>query len=104
MKTGKGKQSALKQLQSVWGRAGLTETPQVDEAKGNIGIRKQSARSPRYGGVQVSLRVTADEKKRFELIAMRESSSLNEIFSRMLALYEREHGRVELTTFEPEKE
>ena len=66
--------------------------------KGNVGVRKESPRSPRYGGVQVSLRTTKDEKRRLELIAMREGASLNEVFSRMLALYEREHGRVELTT------
>ena len=88
---------ALKQLKSVWGRAGQ-DAPAADEIKGNVGVRKESPRSPRYGGVQVSLRITKDEKRRFGLIAMREGASLNEVFSRMLALYEREHGRVELTT------
>ncbi len=88
----------LKQLKSVWGRAGLREGPAPEEVVGNVGVRKVSPRSPRYGGVQVSLRITKDEKQRLELIAMREEASLNEVFSRMLALYEREHGRVELTT------
>jgi len=89
---------ALGQLKSVWGRAGLKDAPRPDEVKGNVGVRKESPRSPRYGGVQVSLRITKDEKRRLGLIAMREGASLNEVFSRMLALYEREHGRVELTT------
>jgi hypothetical protein len=88
----------LKQLRSVWGRAGLKEGPAPEEIVGNVGMRKVSPRSPRYGGVQVSLRITPEERQRFGLIAMREGASLNEVFSRMLALYEHEHGRVELTT------
>jgi hypothetical protein len=36
-------------------------------------------------------------KRRVALIALRENVSINEVFSRMLTVYEREHGRVELT-------
>ena len=38
------------------------------------------------------------EKRSVELLAVRETISINELFSRMLTLYEREHGRVELTS------
>ena len=38
------------------------------------------------------------KKKRTELMVVREGVSINEIFSRMLTVYEREHGRVELTS------
>jgi hypothetical protein len=100
MKEPKG---ALKQLKSVWGRAGVKDAPAADEIKGNLGLRKESPRSPRYGGVQVSLRITKDERRRLGLIAAREGVSLNEVFSRMLILYEREHGRVELTTLKDPK-
>ncbi len=94
----------LKQLKSVWARAGLKQGPAPEDIVGNVGVRKLSPRSPRYGGVQVSLRITQDERQRFDLIAMREGASLNELFSRMLELYEREHGRVQLTTVtEPRK-
>ncbi len=41
---------------------------------------------------------TPDEKKRLELMAVRENVSLNELFARMLALYEAEHGRVAITS------
>ena len=53
--------------------------------------RKKSERTAR-----VEVRVTPDERRRFELYAVREDVSASEIFSRMLALYEREHGRFEV--------
>jgi len=92
---------AMKQLKSVWGKAGLDHIPSPDETKGNMQrpevvgsrARKKSARTAR-----LDLRLTAEEKKRIELMAVVEGVSINEIFSRMLALYEREHGRVELTS------
>jgi len=90
--------NALKQLQSVWSRGGQEHAPLPEETKGNVQrTRKESLRSPKHGGVQVNLRITRDEKKRLEMIALREDVSLNEIFSRMLTLYEETHGRVELT-------
>ena len=92
---------AMKQLKSVWGKAGLDHIPSPDETKGNMQqpevvgarARKKSIRTAR-----LDLRLTADEKKRIELLAVVEGVSINEIFSRMLTLYEREHGRVELTS------
>ena len=44
----------------------------------------------------VTYTLPADEKKRTELLAVREGVTINEIYSRMLSLFEREHGRVEL--------
>ena len=91
---------AMNQLRSVWGKAGLDHIPSPDETKGNIHpklagpqVRKKSARTAR-----LDVRLTPEEKKRIELIAVAEGQSINEIFSRMLKLYEREHGRVELTS------
>jgi hypothetical protein len=56
-------------------------------------VRKKSERTAR-----LDLRLTPQEKKRIELLAVVEGVSINEIFSRMMALYEREHGRVELAS------
>lgn len=92
---------AMRQLKSVWGKAGLDEIPSPDETKGNLEQpelpgpkrRKKSERTAR-----LDLRVTADEKKRMEVRAVAEGVNLNELFSRMQALYEREHGHVELTS------
>ena len=36
------------------------------------------------------------ERRRFELFAVREAVSASEVFSRMLTLYEREHGKLEV--------
>jgi hypothetical protein len=91
----------MKQLKSVWGKAGLDHIHSPDETKGNMQQpelvgprgRKKSDRTAR-----LDLRLTADEKRCVELMAVREGVSINEIFSRMLALYEREHGRVEITS------
>jgi hypothetical protein len=92
--------SVPKKLQSVWGKARVPDLPGDTEIKDNLRRpareRRRSPRAPEQGGVQVNLRITRAEKKRFELLAMLESVTLNEMFSRMLALYEREHGTVEL--------
>ena len=92
---------AMKQLKSVWGKAGIDRIPSSDETKGTMQqpelagtrARKKSARMAR-----LDLRLMVEEKKSIELMAVAEGVSINEIFSRMLALYEREHGRVELTS------
>jgi hypothetical protein len=91
---------AMKQLKSVWGKAGLDHIPSPDETKGNMHpdlagakARKKSTRTAR-----LDLRLSPEEKQRLELRAVAEGVSINKIFSRMLALYEREHGRVELTS------
>ena len=92
---------AMKQLKSVWGKAGVDRIPSPEETKGSMAepqisgakARKKSARTAR-----LDVRCTPDEKRRTGLWAVAEGVSINEIFSRMLALYEREHGRIELTS------
>lgn len=76
---------------------GIKEPPERGRAGHNLEEpehargRKRSERTAR-----VEVRVTPDERQRFELYAVRERVSASEVFSRMLALYEREHGRFEL--------
>jgi hypothetical protein len=89
---------ALHQLKSVWGKAGLPHIPSPDETRGNIDpklagrqVRKKSARTAR-----LDVRCTPEEKQRIGLRAVAEGVSINEIFARMLAVYEREKGLVEL--------
>jgi predicted HicB family RNase H-like nuclease len=87
---------AMQRLKTVWGKAGRDQIPSPEEVKrtmGRPGPRAKSARTAR-----VDLRVTPEEKHRLELTALREGVSLNELFARMLALYEREHGRPEITS------
>jgi len=89
---------AMQRLKTVWGKAGLDHIPSPEDVKSTMrkpGPRTKSARTAR-----VHLRVTPDEKHRLELTAVREGVSLNELFARMLLLYEREHGRVEITSAE----
>ena len=89
--------TAISQLKNMWSKVGLDEVPTSDQTRDNLGLsagggrRKKSDRT-----VQMNLRVRAEEKQRVSLIALRENVSINEIFSRMLELYEREHGRAEL--------
>lgn len=91
----------MRQLKTVWAKAGIDRIPSPDETKGNMqqpevagtSARKKSARTAR-----LDLRITVEEKQRIELRAVAEGVSRNEIFSRMQALYEREHGHVELTS------
>jgi hypothetical protein len=89
----------MKQLKSVWGKAGLDHIPSPEETKGNIQPdlagakgRKKSNRTAR-----LDLRLTPEEKHRLELRAVAEGMSINELFARMQALYEETHGRVELS-------
>jgi len=91
---------AMKQLKSVWGKAGLDHIPSPDETKGNLhpDLAGAKARTKSARTARIDLRVRPDEKQRFELRAVAEGVSFNEVFSRMLALYEREHGRVELAS------
>lgn len=92
---------AMKQLKSVWGKAGVDRIPSPEETMGSMAepeisgtkTRKKSARTAR-----LDVRCTPDEKRRTGLRAVAEGVSINEIFSRMLVLYEREHGRIELTS------
>ena len=78
-------------------RLELGEVPTLEEARGPSGTavgKTKRVKSDRTA--QMNLRVRPDEKRRIGLVALRENVSINEIFSRMLELYEREHGRAEL--------
>ena len=93
-------EKAMKQLKRVWGKAGLDHIPTPEETKGNLALpdsgipaRKKSPRTAR-----LDLRLTPEEKQRLELRAIAEGVSINELHSRMQALYEKTHGRVELAS------
>ena len=90
-----GSKTAINRLKSVWAKVGLDEIPAPEETRGNLDQaepgRKKSERT-----AQLNLRIRPDEKERINLIAVRERVNINEVFSRMLALYEREHGKAEL--------
>ena len=95
--TKKGNASALAQWMSK--AKGIKHPPDVSKAGDNLDqpelgpvrTRKKSDRTAR-----VEVRVSPDERRRFELFAVREGATASEIFSRMLALYEREHGKLEV--------
>jgi predicted HicB family RNase H-like nuclease len=93
--------TAISRLKTVWGKVGLDEIPAAEETRGNLSQpeppRKKSERT-----AQLNLRIKPDEKERIGLMALRERVNINEVFSRMLALYEREHGKVELTASKQE--
>lgn len=86
---------ALKELKRVWSKAGIDYLPTIDDTKGAMsdraGRRPKNARTAR-----LDLRLTPDEKRKLELIAVINGLSINEIFTRMLDLYEGHHGRVEI--------
>ena len=86
--------AAISKLKNVWGKVGLDDIPGPEETRDNLKhaedapTRKKSERT-----AQLNLRIKPDEKQRIELIAVRERVPINEVFSRMLMLYEREHGK-----------
>ena len=90
-----GSKTALNRLKSVWGKVGLDEIPAPEETRGNLDQpepgRKKSERT-----AQLNLRIRPEEKERINLIAVRDGVAINEVFTRMLELYEREHGKAEL--------
>ena len=88
--------TAITRLKSVWGKVGLDEIPAPEETRGNLN-QPEPARKKSERTAQLNLRIKPEEKDRIGLIAVRERVNINEVFSRMLALYEREHGKVELT-------
>lgn len=90
------KKTAITELRNVWGRVGLGNAPTPDETRNTVELPKRRVKSDRTA--QLNLRIRPAEKQQMLLMAVRESVSINEIFSRMLALYEREHGRVEIST------
>ena len=95
--TKKGEASALAQWMSK--AKGIKHPPDISKAADNLDepefgparARKKSDRTAR-----IEVRVSPDERRRFELFAVREAVSASEVFSRMLALYEREHGKLEV--------
>ncbi len=92
---------AMKQLKTVWAKAGIDRIPSPDETKGTMQEPEVTGASPRKKSARTArldVRCTPDEKMRVGLRAVAEGVGINEIFSRMLELYEREHGRVELSS------
>ena len=93
----KGDASALAQWMSK--AKGIKQPPDVSKAGENLDqpefwpvrSRKKSDRTAR-----IEVRVSPDERRRFELFAVREGITASEVFSRMLALFEREHGKLEV--------
>jgi hypothetical protein len=86
---------AMQRLKTVWGKAGLDQIPSPDEVSSTMRPPGPRMKSPRTA--RIDLRVMPEEKQRFELTAVRENVSMNELFSRMQALYERENGRVQIS-------
>lgn len=90
------KKTAINELRNVWGRVGLGSAPAPEEAKNTLEVRGRRTKSDRTA--QLNLRIRPDEKQQMILMAVRENVSINEILSRMLVHYQREHGRIELAT------
>ena len=89
--------TAITELKNVWGRVGLGGVPAREDTKDTLQAAGSTKRKKSDRSAQLNLRIRPQEKQRFALIALSESVSINEIFSRMLALYEREHGCIELS-------
>jgi hypothetical protein len=90
------KKTAINELRNVWGRVGLGSAPTPEETKNTVELPKRRLKSDRT--TQLYLRIRPDEKQQMVLMAVRENVSVNEMFSRMLTHYQREHGRVEIST------
>jgi hypothetical protein len=90
------KKTAINDLRTVWGRVGLGSAPTPEETRNTVGLPKRRVKSDRTA--QLNLRIRPDEKQQMILMAVRANVSINEIFSRMLAHYQRDHGRIELST------
>jgi hypothetical protein len=91
--------TAISQLKNVWGKVGLDNVPTPDETKNTLKMPQPAVKREKSDRVaQLNLRIRPGEKKRIAIIALRENVTINEIFSRMLALYESEHGAAELAS------
>ena len=88
------KKTAITELRNVWGRVGLGSAPAPEETKNTLQAAGRRIKSDRTA--QLNLRLRPDEKQQIALMALHEKVSINEIFSRMLVLYQREHGCAEL--------
>src|ERR1700730_6695043 len=78
---------------------GIKEPPGRAQAGHNLEQPEHAPAPPRKKSertARIEVRVTPAERRCFELYAVREDVSASEVFSRMLALYEREHGRFEV--------
>ena len=89
--------SALAQWMSK--AKGIKQPPDASKVGDNLdqpelGPARSRKKSDRTARIEV--RVSPDERRRFELFAVREAVSASEVFSRMLTLYEREHGKLEV--------
>ena len=80
------------------GAWGLSGAPAPEETKDTLQLAQQAKRAKSDRIAQLNLRIRPGEKQQIALLALREDVSINEMFSRMLTLYQREHGRVELAT------
>src|SRR5262245_36837957 len=89
--------TAINQLKNVWGRVGLAEIPKPEDTTDTRRLTATPA-TPKKSDrtAQMNLRIRPDEKHRVSVVALREGVTINEVFSRMLALYEREYGKAEL--------
>ena len=92
------KKTAITELKNVWGRVGLSGAPAPEETKDTLQLAQQAKRAKSDRVAQLNLRIRPGEKQQIALLALREDVSINEMFSRMLTLYQRKHGRVELAT------
>jgi hypothetical protein len=88
--------TAISQLRNVWSRVGLDDVAMPDQTRDTLPPHGGKSRKKSDRTAQMNLRIRPDEKQRIGLMALHEHVSINEIFSRMLELYEREHGRAEL--------
>jgi len=92
------KKTAITELKNVWGRVGLGSAPAPEDTKDTLQLARHGKRTKSDRTAQLNLRIRPNEKQQIALLALREDVSINELFSRMLALYGREHGHVELAT------
>jgi hypothetical protein len=90
--------TAINQLKNVWGRVGLDDIPKPEETTDTLRLAGRSGKRAKSDRIaQMNLRIRPNEKQRIAVLAVRENVSINEVFSRMLALYEREYGKPEIT-------
>lgn len=86
--------AAINQLRTVWSKVGVDQAPPDNEISNSLNLSKLTRRGKSDRTAQMNLRIRPQEKQRISMIAVREGVSINEIFSRMLELYQREHGRI----------
>ncbi len=95
--------TAINQLKSVWSKVGLDDVANPNETNNTLKLSKIGKREKSDRTAQLNLRIRPQEKQRIAMIAVRERVSINEIFSRMLALYESQHDHAEVGSAVPLK-